>query len=187
MTDMQSDTMKVRGITANYGSFHSTIVANETTKVPADILVYWLRDPSGNGTTFMWCLQSDDTKLDYHTDFRSIARSVHLNPDAAQTTPEPTPEATPEPQEDAGFEEFKQKMDAFEAFYDSYLEFLKNYDKNDYTMLVKYAEMLSKYSDAQKALDDIDESTLTPKEQAYYTEVMLRITQKNLEVLQYLQ
>ncbi|MBR3357828.1 MAG: hypothetical protein IKG46_08350 [Solobacterium sp.] len=190
VTGMKSDTMKVRNITANYGSFHSTIVANETTKVPADVLVYWLRDPSGNGTTFVWCLQSDNAKLNYDTDFRSIARSVHVDPDAAQKTPEPTPEAAPEPTPQADsrdFEEFKQKMDDLEAFFDSYVEFLKTYDKDDMSMLVKYADMLAKYGDAMKALDEIDESALTAEESAYYTEVLLRINQKNLEVLQYLQ
>ena len=188
--DLKSETMKVRSITMNYGSFHTTLVVDEKTKIPGSGLIYWLRDPSGNGTTLLWCFQSDNTKLDYGTDFRSIARSVSLNPDAPQNTPEPTPEATPEPTPQAegrSFEEFKQKMDDLEAFFDSYVEFLKNYDKDDLTMLVKYADMLSKYNDAMKALDDIDESSLTAQESAYYTEVLLRINKKNLEVIQYLQ
>ncbi len=95
-------------------------------------------------------------------------------------------EAITPPQEEASssdFEEFKKKMDDYEAFFDSYVEFMKSYDATDMTMLTKYIDMLSKYTDAMNALDAIDESQLTPQEDAYYLEVMLRIEKKLLEVV----
>lgn len=83
----------------------------------------------------------------------------------------------------ADFEEFKKKMDAYEEFFNSYVEFMKSYDATDMSMLTSYIDMLSKYTEAMEALDEIDESQLTPEEDAYYLEVMLRIEKKLLEVI----
>ncbi len=81
----------------------------------------------------------------------------------------------------AGFEEFKKKMDDLEAFFDSYAEFMKTYDSSDTSAMLKYLDMLGKYASAMEALDEIDESALTPEEEAYYTQVMLRISAKMVE------
>ena len=60
--------------------------------------------------------------------------------------------------------EFKNTMDEYEAFFDDYVEFMQMYkESNDVAMMGKYAEMMN-----QK------------EEQAYYIEVMSRISQKML-------
>ena len=103
---------------------------------------------------------------------------------ASAAQPEATPEPTPETQKDSGsFAEFKKKMDDYEAFFDSYIEFMKNYDSSDTSAMFTYLNMLAKYADAMEALDAIDESALTPEEEAYYMEVTLRISQKLLQVI----
>ena len=79
------------------------------------------------------------------------------------------------------FEAFKKKMDDLEAFFDSYVEFCRAYDVSDTGMMLQYLDMMNKYNDAMKALDSIDESKLTPEEDAYYIQTMLRIDQKLLE------
>ena len=183
VSDVQSKTIEINGITVNRASYHSTEELDEGLNVPGKTLVYWMRNPSSGGITVLRFFESDTTQYGYNNDYRLIAGSLQLKQESAQPAPEPTPA----PEQDSSFAEFKQKMDDIEAFYDSYIEFLKTYDKNDASMLLKYADMLAKYNDAAKALDAIDENTLTAEEHAYYTEVMLRITQKNLEVLQYLQ
>ncbi|HAE16492.1 MAG TPA: hypothetical protein DCG51_08080 [Erysipelotrichaceae bacterium] len=83
------------------------------------------------------------------------------------------------------FEEFKQKMDALEQFFDSYVEFMKTYDSTDTAAMVKYLNMMNEYTKAMEALDSIDESKLTPEQDNYYLQVMLRIDQKLLEAANY--
>ena len=78
--------------------------------------------------------------------------------------------------------EFKEAMDSYEAFFDEYIEFLESYDANDMSMLLEYTSFLSQYSETMGKLEDIDESELSPEEDAYYLEVMLRIDQKLITV-----
>ena len=111
----------------------------------------------------------------------------HEEPIAA-VTPEPSPSATPEPTPAASGirPEFKESMDAYEAFFDEYVEFMKSVDETSMSMesMVKYYDFLAKYEDAMEALDAIDETELTDEEDRYYLDVLLRIDQKLLEAAQ---
>ena len=103
-------------------------------------------------------------------------------------TPAPTPAPTPEPEaQKSGIRpEFKESMDAYEAFFDEYVSFMKSIDETDMNMdtMMKYYDFLSKYSEAMEALDAIDESELSEEEDRYYLEVTLRIEQKLLEAME---
>ena len=103
-------------------------------------------------------------------------------------TPAPTAEPTPEPEtQKSGIRpEFKESMDAYEAFFDEYVSFMKSVDETDMNMdtMMKYYDFLSKYSEAMDALDAVDESELSEEEDRYYLEVMLRIEQKLLEAME---
>ena len=83
------------------------------------------------------------------------------------------------------FEEFKQKMDDLEQFFDSYCEFMKTYDSSNTAAMMQYLNMMNDYAKAMEALDSIDESQLTPEQDSYYLQVMLRIDQKLLEAANY--
>ena len=72
-------------------------------------------------------------------------------------------------------------MDDYEAFFDSYIEFMKSYDSSNPVLLMKYMEMMGKYTEAMNALEKIDESALTKEELQYYTDTMLRIEKKLLD------
>lgn len=72
-------------------------------------------------------------------------------------------------------------MDDYEAFFDSYIEFMKSYDSSNPVLLMKYMEMMGKYNEAMEALEKIDESELTKEELQYYTDTMLRIEKKLLD------
>lgn len=76
--------------------------------------------------------------------------------------------------------EFKKTMDGYEAFFDSYIEFMESFDSSNSTLtqLAKYTEMMTQYSEAMEALDQIDDSTLSEVDEQYQIEVMLRINQK---------
>ena len=126
-------------------------------------------------------------------------------------TATPKPTATPEPEEEAESEEkaapveepveeepsfsdgvtpeFKEAMDSYEAFFDEYCDFMQTMadDPTDMTVLLRYADFMSQYADTMEKLDAIDETELSPADDAYYIEVMARINVKLLEAANYMQ
>ncbi len=75
---------------------------------------------------------------------------------------------------------FKETMDGYEAFFDSYIEFMKGYDSNSTApaQLLKYTKMMTEYAKTMEALEKIENSALSEADDRYCTEVMLRINQK---------
>ena len=81
--------------------------------------------------------------------------------------------------------DFYEAMDSYEAFFDAYVEYMKNFDESelsDLGVLADYTEMMTRYADTMEKLDDIDEDELTDDELAYYIDVMARINKKLLEL-----
>lgn len=79
--------------------------------------------------------------------------------------------------------EFKETMDAYEAFYDEYIAFMKKYTSGEgdmMSMLTDYTTMLGRLSDWSQKIDAIDEETLSPADDAYFLLVTLRVEQKLL-------
>ena len=76
--------------------------------------------------------------------------------------------------------EFKTAMDSYEAFYNDYCDFIEEYSKNptDLKMLAKYADMMGKAADMDKAFEEWDEDDMTDEELKYYLEVSNRIILK---------
>lgn len=86
----------------------------------------------------------------------------------------------------ASFDDFKVAMDAYEAFFDEYIDVLKKMEENPSSMevLTEYMDMLVKYEEAMIALDSLDEKQMTKEELDYYLKVSLRIETKLLNVLE---
>ncbi len=76
--------------------------------------------------------------------------------------------------------DFKASMDSYEQFFDQYVEFMQKYkDSGDsVSMLADYAKMMEQYSDTMNKLNAVDQNSLSAADEAYYIEVMGRITQK---------
>ena len=76
--------------------------------------------------------------------------------------------------------DFKASMDSYEQFFDQYVEFMKKYkDSGDsISMLADYTKMMQQYTDTMNKLNAIDQNSLSAADEAYYLEVMGRITQK---------
>ena len=97
--------------------------------------------------------------------------------DAASTNPD---EVTPE---------FKETMDGYEAFMNSYCDFMVKYtdatNSGDTTTLLSmtadYASLIQQELDWMGKIDAIDENTLSPADAAYYVEVQARVSQKLIE------
>ena len=81
--------------------------------------------------------------------------------------------------------EFKEAMDAYEAFYDEYCSFMAKYNENpsDMTLLLKYGEMLTKAVEMDEAFGEWDETELNAEELKYYIEVNNRVMQKLVDVM----
>lgn len=99
-------------------------------------------------------------------------------------------ETAPEQQEaqesDTVTPEFKATMDAYEAFFDEYVDYTKKYLNADSTaqlsMLADYTTLLAKYATMAEELDKIDENELSTADYIYYIEVTARIEKKMLEL-----
>ena len=80
--------------------------------------------------------------------------------------------------------EFKEAMDAYEAFYDEYCDFMVSYQKNptDVKLMTKYGQLLTKMADVNAAFEKWDELGLNNEEFKYYLEVNSRVMQKLVDV-----
>lgn len=80
--------------------------------------------------------------------------------------------------------EFKEAMDAYEAFYDQYCDFMKKYneDPTDLKLLAEYTDMLSKAADMDETFEAWEEDELSSEELKYYLDVNNRIAQKLVDV-----
>ena len=81
--------------------------------------------------------------------------------------------------------DFKEAMDAYEAFFDEYIEFMTKYEESDnpITMLVEYGDFMLKYADYMEKFDAWDDGTLNDTEMNYYLQVQTRVNQKLLTAL----
>ena len=78
--------------------------------------------------------------------------------------------------------EIKEAIDAYDDFMNTYCDFIESFDKSDFAMLAKYAELVSQYSEIQEQFDTLGNADLNEAELAYYTEVSLRCSARLLEV-----
>lgn len=100
------------------------------------------------------------------------------------TEQETTTNESANKQDDTIRPEFKEAMDAYEAFYDEYCKFMAEYKKNptDLSLLGKYAEMLTKLDEMNKAFEAWDEDEMSTAELKYYLDVNNRVMQKMIDV-----
>ena len=81
--------------------------------------------------------------------------------------------------------EFKEAMDAYEAFYDEYCAFMVKYTQNptDFNLLMQYAGMLTKLGEMDEAFNQWDQEELNNAELKYYLEVNSRVMQKMVDIM----
>ncbi len=114
--------------------------------------------------------------------------------DAAATEPsenenaeaEETAKADSNGTDDSGIDpDFKEALDSYEAFIDSYISFMQKYADADYStsMLSDYLDYMQQYADMMEKMDALGDSDMNAAEAAYYMEVTLRCSRKLLESL----
>lgn len=111
--------------------------------------------------------------------------SVPIETNKPEETTKPT--ETAKPDDIAGIDpDFKAAMDAYEAFYVEYCDFMKKYSANptDFTLLAKYANMLAKAAEMDQAFEAWNESDLNDEELKYYLDVNNRVMKMLVDAAQ---
>lgn len=99
---------------------------------------------------------------------------------------EPAEETEPETTKATGIRpEFKEAMDAYEAFYDEYCSLYEKYmaDSTNLVLLAKYTDMLSRLAEMEEKFEAWDSADMTDEEIVYYIEVTARVEAKLMKLL----
>lgn len=99
----------------------------------------------------------------------------------------PTTEAPTQPETTAhtGIRpEFKEAMDSYEAFYNEYFDFMEEYYRNptNLSLLGKYASMLAKAEEVDRAFEAWDEGEMSNEELKYYLDVINRVQKRMIDL-----
>lgn len=103
--------------------------------------------------------------------------TVKAEPEVTQAT-ETIPVETTVPASSSGINpDFKAAMDAYESFYTEYCQLLKKYMANptDFTILAKYADMMSRVEQMDQAFEAWNEDDMNSEELKYYLDVNNRV------------
>lgn len=151
--------------------------------------IYTAKDAEGNEiTVFFMEDEEDGNTMDITLD---APKSEDDSKDQDSTDSQPTQKSQSQQQSQQSQQsqqydpsqvsaDFKASMDSYEQFFDQYVEFMKKYkDSGDsINMLADYTKMMQQYTDTMNKLNAIDQNSLSAADEAYYLEVMGRITQK---------
>lgn len=97
------------------------------------------------------------------------------------------PTETSKPDDVSGIDpDFKAAMDAYEAFYIEYCDFMKEFSAHpsDITLITKYASMLTKAAEVDQAFEAWNDSDLNDEELKYYLDVNNRVMKMLLDAAQ---
>ena len=79
--------------------------------------------------------------------------------------------------------EFQQAMDDYEAFYDEYISFMRNYYSdpgNAINMMADYTRLMSSINDVNASFEALDDQEMSAEEAQLYLEVSTRVEAKML-------
>lgn len=132
---------------------------------------------------------SDNGLGDTCTSYASDTEPAAEKASSLETTVEdPSSPETDSSQTDGIRPEFKEAMDSYEAFFDEYIAFMKEYanagPEDMMDMMDDYTEYLKQYAETMEKMEALDDGELSAKEALYYAEVTGRISKKLLEVAQ---
>lgn len=119
-------------------------------------------------------LQSGDPKYSYNSDYEKIVESADKT-DKSNGEHDNSSENV-----SAGV---KEAMDSYEAFVDEYVAFMQKYENSSDTtsMLSEYMNYISRYAELTEKMEALEDEEMSDADFDYYTEVMLRCSQKMLQ------
>jgi hypothetical protein len=139
--------------------------------------MYAILNTTGGKAFLITMMSTLNTRRDCQADFDKIIETATLISEEISETQESSSES------DEVTVSFKEMLDSYEEFMDEYIEFMKKYSKsNDTTsMLTDYLNYLQKYAEFAEKIDAVDESSLSPADEAYYIEVTARVSKKLID------
>jgi hypothetical protein len=117
--------------------------------------------------------------LDYYHYTISVLQSGDASA-AATTTADTTQETT------SGSSSVRETLDEYEAFMNEYIAFMQTYNNASpdqaIAMMDDYLELLDQYTEVMESINNIDTSSMTAEDYAYYIEVTTRVSQNLLSI-----
>lgn len=173
---------KKMGFTVDYDKSAHSFTAKDADD--NEITVFFMEDEEDGNTmdiTLDAPKSKDDSKAQDSTDGQQTQESQ--NQQQPQNTQQQQSQQNQQSQQSDPSQvsaDFKASMDSYEQFFDQYVEFMKKYKDsgNSISMLADYTKMMQQYTDTMDKLNAIDQNSLSAADEAYYLEVMGRITQK---------
>jgi len=109
--------------------------------------------------------------IDYDTETDRIFSSVRILDPAGQGE---------QTEQESGIrDEFRETLDGYEEYFDKYIEYIEKFQQAyDPDIQAEYEKFIEGYDDVMKKIQEMDISSLSPEENAYYNEVMNRINEK---------
>ena len=79
--------------------------------------------------------------------------------------------------------EVKEFCENYESFMDEYIDFMvkMSKDSTDAKLLLEYGKFMAKYAEFAAAIEKFDSKDMTPADDLYYTECLVRVEKKLLD------
>ena len=129
----------------------------------------------------MWVyIDAPDEPQEIETPEPTIDSSVASKETVDENNIDPTATADTEISANGVSPDLKIALDEYESFMDEYIAFMENYNESSDSleMIADYSKMLARLESVQNKIDAIDEDSLSDTDYLYYSQVMLRCSQK---------
>ncbi len=173
--------VKKAGFTVDYKKYSDSYIAKDSEGNEVTVF-FWEDEEDGNTMSITLKVpQSDDDSESQSSDDQQQSQDTQQDQQDQQQSQDTQQDQQSQQSDPAQVSaDFKATMDSYEQFFDQYVEFMKKYkDSGDsVSMLADYTKMMGQYSDTMNKLNAVDQNSLSAADEAYYIEVMGRITQK---------
>ena len=78
--------------------------------------------------------------------------------------------------------DFKAFMDSYESFMNEYCDFMESYDDSDAAAVIRFASLMTKYSEFASKVDSYNEENLSAEDYKYYIDVMTRVEKRMIDI-----
>ena len=125
-------------------------------------------------------IDAPDEPQEIDTPGPTIDSSVAPEETVNEATIDPTVTADTEISANGVSPDLKEVLDEYESFMDEYIAFMEKYNESNDSleMIADYSKMLARLESVQNKIDAIDEDSLSDTDYLYYSQVMLRCSQK---------
>ena len=142
---------------------------------------------TGSGNSSNYDIEEED--IDEPEETTTTTTTEQTKPTTTETTEATTESSAEETTESSAAltgirPEFQEAMDDYEAFYDEYIAFMRNYTSAEPTdalgMMADYSRLMSSMAEYNESIDRMSDEPMSTEEALLYDEVTARVTAKIL-------